>query len=75
MAMKRSIYFIGTLLLCAGCSQLSEVKPWEKEALAKESMQFGGINPLVSKFEQHIYFSKEGTRGGYGVAGGGCGCN
>jgi hypothetical protein len=38
-------------------------------------MQFGGLHPEVKKFEQHIYFSKEASRGGYGVAGGGCGCN
>jgi hypothetical protein len=30
---------------------------------------------LVGKFINHIYFSKEATKGGGGVAGGGCGCN
>jgi hypothetical protein len=58
-----------------GCNMIKEVKPWEKETLAKPIMQFGGIHPEVSKFESHVYFSKEASRGGSGVAGGGCGCN
>ena len=29
----------------------------------------------MGKFDNHIYFSKEATKGGGGVAGGGCGCN
>lgn len=64
------------LLLCllAGCS-LKEVKPWEKKTLAEDTMQYGGLNPEVHKFEAHIYYSKEASRGGSGVGGGGCGCN
>jgi len=58
-----------------GCSMVKEVKPWEKETLARPIMQFGGIHPEVTKFESHTYFSKEASRGGSGVAGGGCGCN
>lgn len=59
-------------LFFVGCTP---VKPWEKETLAKPIMQFGGIHPLVTKFEAHTYFSKEASKGGAGVAGGGCGCN
>ena len=70
---------IGTLsllsLLFMGCSIIQEVKPWEKETLAKPIMQFEGLHPEVRKFESHVYFSKEAARGGNGVAGGGCGCN
>ena len=61
--------------LFVGCSMVKEVKPWEKESLAKPIMQFGGLHPEVTKFESHVYFSKEASRGGAGVAGGGCGCN
>ena len=64
---------IGCLLLM-GCS-LKEVKPWEKETLAKPIMQFGGIHEDVTRFEGHVYYSKEATRGGAGVGGGGFGCN
>ncbi len=63
---------LGVLLM--GCSS-KEVKPWEKENLAQEIMQYEGLHPEVKKFESHIYFSKEASRGGSGVGGGGCGCN
>lgn len=62
------------ILLLSGCS-IKEVKPWQKAALAKESMHFGGSNPALEKYINHIYFSKEASKGGSGVAGGGCGCN
>ena len=54
---------------------IEEVKPWEKETLAQDIMQYGGLHPEVKKFEAHVYFSKEASRGGSGVVGGGCGCN
>ncbi|CAA6807183.1 MAG: Unknown protein [uncultured Sulfurovum sp.] len=62
-------------LVFMGCTMVKEVKPWEKENLAKPIMQFEGLHPLVAKFDSHVYFSKEAARGGNGVAGGGCGCN
>jgi hypothetical protein len=69
---------VAVLLACAvaavtlsGCGS---VKPWEKGELAKPAMAFDS-DPLQSRFEQHIYFSKENASGGYGVGGGGCGCN
>lgn len=37
-------------------------------------MQFDS-DALDAKLEQHVYASKEATTGGYGVGGGGCGCN
>ncbi|CAA6821993.1 MAG: Phosphonate ABC transporter phosphate-binding periplasmic component (TC 3.A.1.9.1) [uncultured Sulfurovum sp.] len=73
--MKECLWCICASMLFVGCAGIEEVKPWEKEALAKESMQFGGMHSEVRKFEQHTYFSKEASRGGYGVSGGGCGCN
>lgn len=54
---------------------MSDVKPWEKDTLAKETMTRVGANPTLLKFQKHIYFSKEASKGGGGVAGGGCGCN
>ena len=65
---------IALFLLLNGCSSKS-VKPWEKGTLAKKTMQFGGIYPEIVKYEGHIYYSKEASRGGAGVGGGGCGCN
>ena len=60
-------------VMLSGC--VKDVKPWEKETLAKETMKVSGTNPLITKFEEHIYFSKEAVKGGSGISGGGCGCN
>jgi hypothetical protein len=53
---------------------MDTVKPWDKDLLAKQSMQ-----PVPDFFEnfydEHIYFSKEASSGGQSVGGGGCGCN
>jgi hypothetical protein len=32
-------------------------------------------DPLQAAMDQHAHFSKEGTAGEIGAAGGGCGCN
>jgi hypothetical protein len=53
----------------------TKVKPWQKSILAKATMKPGGLTPGSEKFNQKIYSSKESSRGGLGVAGGGCGCN
>ena len=59
------------LFVCTSCSK---VEPWDKEVLAKPIMAFD-TDPLEAKSKQHIYFSKEASSGGYGLGGGGCGCN
>jgi hypothetical protein len=65
------------LMSCTGCSSMAQwgqVGAWEKGNLAKSKMTFEG-DALDQKFIQHIYSSKENSSGGYGVGGGGCGCN
>lgn len=72
-----SVALIMGVLACTGCastSDLGQVAPWEKGNLAKTKMTFEG-DPLDQRFIQHIYASKENSSGGYGVGGGGCGCN
>ncbi|HSI56172.1 MAG TPA: DUF4266 domain-containing protein [Ideonella sp.] len=78
--MQRSIYSrsaIACLLLASaalsGCA-LQPPQAWEKGMLARPEMAMGG-DPLAQRFDQHIYTSKENASGGYGVGGGGCGCN
>ena len=67
---------IAVVFAFGGCAlQVSDVKPWQKGTLAKETMTMSGGNNIFYKFQKHIYFSKEGSKGGGGVAGGGCGCN
>jgi len=70
----RNLTLLLFVCLFSACS-LKEVKPWEKKTLAEETMQYGGLNSEVQKFEAHVYYSKEASRGGSGVGGGGCGCN
>jgi len=63
--------FILLNLFCSGCTS---VQPWEKGNLAKSHMAFDP-DPQESSFRQRVYQSKEAARGGYGIEGGGCGCN
>jgi len=58
----------------AGCSAYAPPQAWEKGNLAKPAMTMAA-DPLDQRFIQHIYGSKENASGGYGVGGGGCGCN
>lgn len=64
----------GLALLASGCSSFQPPQPWEKGTLARKDMTFEA-DPLDQRYVQHIYFSKEAASGGYGVGGGGCGCN
>ena len=57
-----------------GCLTVDPVQPWEKGNLAKPEMTMEA-DGLDQRFVQHIYGSKENASGGYGVGGGGCGCN
>jgi hypothetical protein len=70
--MRSSI--LAVIALLAALSGCSEVKPWQKGYLAKPIMALDP-EPLDSRFTQHVYQSKEGSSGGYGIGGGGCGCN
>ncbi len=70
--MKLSFLFIFMALL-TGCSSMG-VEPWERDLLAKDSMQ-PVPNYFDNFYDEHIYFSKEASSGGQGVGGGGCGCN
>lgn len=71
---KKSVILIVTILtFFTACSK--EVKPWEKGILAEENMQLGGGDAMIKKVNEHIFTSKEGSFGGNGIGGGGCGCN
>ncbi len=61
----------GLLMAQAGCT---DVQPWEKQYLAKPIMALDP-DPQERKLRLHVYGTREGAFGGYGVGGGGCGCN
>jgi hypothetical protein len=65
---------LAILLVCATGSGCATVKPWNRDLLAKPEMQFVTC-PQLQAIDQHVYFSKEASMGGSGLAGGGCGCN
>ena len=59
--------------LTTGCATLG-VQPWERDLMADPAMQVDP-NPMQSAYDDHIYFSIEGSSGGRSFGGGGCGCN
>jgi hypothetical protein len=65
--------FIGASLSMSGCDAIGP-QPWDRDLMAQRRMQLNPY-PLQTAADDHIYFSKEGSSGGRGFAGGGCGCN
>jgi hypothetical protein len=64
-------FLLIVLVACAGCTQ---VKPWQRGALADPIMQ-ADYDPIGEQLMEHLYFSREAAWGGRTVGGGGCGCN
>ncbi|MGQ5521986.1 DUF4266 domain-containing protein [Chitinimonas sp. PSY-7] len=63
------------LLLAFALSACQSVMPWQKAALAQDTMKPAGPVSALSKLDLHVYTSKEAIKGGTGIGGGGCGCN
>jgi len=71
--MIRPIFFMLLfLILLTGC--ITPIRPWERDLLAQQKMQLIP-DPMENAINQKVFFSKEGSSGGQGVGGGGCGCN
>jgi hypothetical protein len=69
----KTLFLMSLLLSLTACSSMG-VEPWERDLLAKDSMQL--VPDYFDNFyDEHIYFSKEASTGGQSVGGGGCGCN
>jgi hypothetical protein len=51
------------------------VKPFQREYLAERCMAPGLGDGAELKFRGHWEGSRQGGEGGFGTAGGGCGCN
>ncbi len=67
---------LAVLTVCAlsGCAGSVKVNAWEKGDLAKPIMALEA-DGHDARLIQHVRVSKEAAAGGYGVGGGGCGCN
>ena len=61
------------ILALAGCGRFA-VRPNEKEHLADRTMKFDG-DAQESSSDDHVLSNREGSAGGKGTSGGGCGCN
>ena len=73
--MRTSRFVFATIAagLLGGCA-MQPVQPWQRGHLAQWDMQWDP-DPLQRAQEDHAHFSKEGSSGNIGAAGGGCGCN
>ena len=72
--MRRLALLLSLFTLALVASGCASVKPWEREALAREDMAWEP-DPLEATIRSHVHFSKEASLGGGGTGGGGCGCN
>ncbi|WP_298174305.1 DUF4266 domain-containing protein [Novosphingobium sp.] len=67
------LLIIAVLPLLGACAHVG-AQPWQRDVLARKSMQLGR-DPSIIAFDEHTYFSKEAASGGRSFDGGGCGCN
>jgi uncharacterized protein DUF4266 len=65
---------IAALVLLVSSAACVTVKPQQRAILADPTMQFDG-DPQATAPIRHVYQNREGSFGGDGVSGGGCGCN
>jgi hypothetical protein len=77
MTMRRlaTAALLATLVLIGGCGNVEPwVKPYERDRLADPIMA-SDRDPVSSSYMHHVFEAREGARGAFGSAGGGCGCN
>ncbi|HAM73997.1 MAG TPA: hypothetical protein DCM86_20420 [Verrucomicrobiales bacterium] len=72
--MKKLLMMFGLAAWAVVATGCANVKPWERNTLADYTMR-GDRDPLAVANSEHMWFSREGSSGGRGVGGGGCGCN
>jgi hypothetical protein len=71
----RRLGVLALLMGCCGCSIIGKhVNPYEREILSLPGMALMD-NPKEQTSMNHMFNAREGSVGGFGGAGGGCGCN
>lgn len=74
-AVRTVVAALGAAAVLGACAMPQPwVKPYERERLANPVMQ-AQRDALSDKHFEHVREVREGSRGGTGVQGGGCGCN
>ena len=79
VSINSSVKLFLFLLLCTpfigGCAFFGKkVNAFDRQDLARHGMDFIE-HPVEEVSVQHMFYAREGTVGGFGGAGGGCGCN
>jgi len=67
------LFYIFILFLFISISGCAVVQPWERERLSDPNMMFDE-NPIRKGIKEHYINIREGSEGGNGSQGGGCGC-
>jgi hypothetical protein len=70
----RALFLLGLSLVCLLSAGCVTVKPQERSVLADPIMEFEGDAKAAAQ-QRHAIENREGSYGGAGVSGGGCGCN
>ena len=69
------IFLLGVTLCLTGCGLFQKnISAFERQYLSQRGMNFIE-NPMEEVSQQHMFNAREGSIGGFGGAGGGCGCN
>ncbi|MCB9572342.1 MAG: DUF4266 domain-containing protein [Kofleriaceae bacterium] len=71
---RRAVALAVVAIVAASATGCATVKPYEKEYLSKRKMTFAP-DASEDELDLHMQEAREGSSGGYGSAGGGCGCN
>jgi Domain of unknown function (DUF4266) len=75
LKLARGLAAVAALVALSGCAAPKPwVKPYEREHLADPIMSFNR-DPISSSYFEHVFETREGSRGATGAVGGGCGCN
>lgn len=69
--MKRALLLAYLAVAAGGCVR---VKPYQREYLSLRPMR-PAAESAEDRFRSHYESAREGSIGGFGAAGGGCGCN
>ncbi len=75
LSLTKFVFVALTVSFLSGCSFLGKrVNAYERSTLSKPGMALVA-NPKEQSAMNHMYNAREGSTGGFGGAGGGCGCN
>ncbi len=72
-ALCRATVLLGAIAAVLAITGCVTVQPWQRGVLSKTPMMFDP-DPARAAYSDHWMTSREGSAGGFGLQGGGCGC-